>query len=290
MNPVVRSLPVSLLITFAALTFTFAVVLYAVSYLLQGYFYSQPASWLPLRALAGGAVAAGFLTFWVYTNTRADSKDKYGTLFEFNSTASKPFDEFVAVRRYLTKDAEGKPREGRAKFVKVNGNFIEGTDTSKVFKLTTADYLVTAIEVPEGEAKVRFDAELFVPDEAKPGELRPWKPGDAAQPTYSREMVRTFREANGRRYIEFSQLGTPGSMQSPSRGAWVGAVLLNVVHLVIWFVVFWPILRFGSGVALGLAAFFCAATMLLAMPILFDRNKPPTPPPATAMRMLHAPG
>ena len=115
----------SLLITFVALTLTFAVLLYAVSLVLQGYFYSQPANWLPLRALVGAAVAAAFITFWIYVNTRADSPDKYGTLFEFNSTASKPFDEFVAVRRHTTKDAEGKPRESRAKFAKVNGIYIE---------------------------------------------------------------------------------------------------------------------------------------------------------------------
>src|SRR5207244_11702309 len=114
----------------------------------------------------------------------------------------------------------------------------------------------------KGEAKGRFEAELFVPDEAKPGELRPWRAGDAAPPTFSREMVRTLREANGRRYIEFSQLGTPGSMQSPSRGAWVGVVLLNLAHFAVWFLVVWPILRFDCGVALGLAAGFCAATML----------------------------
>src|SRR5438477_8775947 len=187
---------VSLLITFIALAFTFAVLLYAVSFLLQGYFYSQPASGLPWRALLGGAAAAGFLTCWVYANTRADSKDKYGTLFEFNSTASKPFDEFVAIRRHSGKDA----RESTAKYVKVNGAFIERNDPSRVFKLTTSDYLVVAIEVPDGEAKARFEAELFVPDEAKPGELRPWRAGDAAPPTFSREVVRTFREANGRRY------------------------------------------------------------------------------------------
>ena len=149
---------------------------------------------------------------------------------------------------------------------------------------------MTAIEIPEGESKVRFEAELFVPDEAHPGELRPYKPGDTAQPTYNRGVIRTFREANGRRYIEFSQLGTPGPIQSPSRGAWIGAVLLNLAQFVIWFIVFWPILRFTSGVVLGLAAGFGVAVMLFAMPILFDRNKTPLPPPVPSPALTNAPG
>jgi hypothetical protein len=265
---------VTLLITFIALTLTFAVLLYAVSLLLQGYLYNTPAEYLPLRALAGGLLAAGFLCFWIHTNTRADSKDKYGTLFEFNSTASKPIEEFTAVRRHVTKDAEGKPRESKAKYTKVNGNFIEGKDTSKPFKLTTADYLVTAIEIPEGDTPVRLEAELFVPDEAKPGEMRAYKPGDTAEPKYSREAVRVFREVNGRRYIEFSQTGSLSSLQVPSRGAWLGALFFNFMHLAVWFIVFWPILRFGSGSALGLAAGMTIMVMLFAMPILFDRNQP----------------
>ena len=136
---------------------------------------------------------------------------------------------------------------------------------------------MSAIEVPDGEAKIRFEAELFVPKENEPGEIRPWKPGDTANATFSRETIRTFREANGRRYIEFSQLGTPGSIQIPSRGAWLGALLFNALHFIIWFLVFWPILRFTSGTALGLATAMTLLVMLFGMPFLFERNAPPPP-------------
>jgi hypothetical protein len=268
---------VTLLITFLSLTAGFAILLYVLAMIVQSYLYDQPASWLAVRAIAGAAVAAGFLTLWVTINTRSASKDKYGTFFEFRSTISTPFDEFTATRRSTLKDATESP----VKYKRVNNAFVEVRDTSKVFKLNASNYYVTAIEVPEGEGQARFEAELFVPVEGT-GELKPWKPGDAGQPVFSREQVRVFREPHGKRYIEFSQLGTPGPIQSPSTASWFGAVALNALQFLVWFIVFWPILRFTSGVALGFAAGFGLTIMLFVMPILFEKNRLPTPPPAVA--------
>lgn len=277
----------SLLVLFLILALGFAVALFAFSLVVQNYLYSEPARLLPVRALAGGLLAAAFLVYWVSVNTRAETKDRYGTLFEFNSTATIPFEEFTAIRRYSGKDGEGKPIEKKAKFAKASGTYIEGNDPLKPFKLSSSEWMVTAIEVPSGEAKLHFDAELFVPVEGKPGELRPAKPEDA-NPTYNRGAIRTFREAGGTRYIEFSELGTPGPIQSPSKGAWLGAILLNVAHFVVWFVVFWPILRFTSSVALGLALGMTAGVMFFAMPILFERAKP-APPVALVAELARVP-
>jgi len=276
---------VSLTLLILALAAVLAVLLFAVSLFLQSYFYNAPADRLPLRALVGGLLAAAFLGLWLHINTRAESKDKYSTLFEFNSTAIKQFDQFTAIRRHQGKDAEGKPIETTAKITKaVSGTYVENKDTAKPFKLTTADYLVTAIEIPDGEGKVRLDAELFVPIEGKPGESRAWRAGDTAAPTYSREAVRTFRELGGRRFVEFSTLGTPGPLQVPSRSGFLGALLINLLHFAVWFIVFWPILRFTSGTALGLALAMTVTVMLFVMPVLFNRYQaPPAPPVAVAM-------
>jgi hypothetical protein len=215
-------------------------------------------------------------------NARAETKDRYGTLFEFNSTATSPFEEFTAIRRHTAPDAEGKPVEKTAKYAKQSGTYLEHGDPLRPFKLSSSEWMVTAVEIPQGESKARFEAELFVPVEGKPGELRPAKPEDA-NPTYNRGAIRTFREANGTRYIEFSELGTPGPIQSPSKGAWLGAVLLNLAHFAVWYAVFWPILRFTSGPAFGLAAGTTALVMFFVMPILFERHKP-APPAATAFK------
>jgi hypothetical protein len=264
---------------FVALAVGFAILLYALSVVLQSYLYEQAASRMTLRAIASGLIAAGFLTFWVNVNCKADVKDKYGTLFEFNTTATKNFDEFTAVRRHVHKGPDGKVLESRRPFVKLGSGYFENKDPTKPLKLTTADYTVVAIEIPDGEAKARFEAELFVADETKPGEVKPVAVADAPPDAkFSRETVRYFREANGRRYIEFSQLGTPGSIQSPSRAAFFGALALNLLHFVVWLAIFWLVLRFAFGSALGLAAGFGLTIMLFVMPILFERGSaPPTP-------------
>jgi len=63
-----------------------------------------------LRALVAGLAVALFLTMWVYVNTRADSKDKYGTFFEFKPTSAKEITQFEAVRYGVnTKDEKVVP-------------------------------------------------------------------------------------------------------------------------------------------------------------------------------------
>ena len=88
----------SLLLIFLALAAAFAGLLFVVSLFLQGYFYEAPADRLPLRALVGGLVAAGFICFWINLNAKSSSKDKYGTLFDFNSTPTRDYDSFTAIR------------------------------------------------------------------------------------------------------------------------------------------------------------------------------------------------
>ncbi len=269
-------------IIFLALAAAIAGLLYAVSLVLQSYFYESPADRLPLRALAGGILAAAFLCLWVNINTKASSKDKYGTLFEFNATPTREFQEFTATRWHIAKDAEGKHRESKAKFVKVQKAYVENGDTGKPFRLTNSDWLVTSIEIPDGDQTIVLNAELFVPKEGQTGELRPWQPGDEGSPVYSRDLIRVFREADGRRSVEFTQLGSPGALQMPSRGGFIGAILINIAQFVVWFVIFWPVLRFTSGPALGLALAATVVVMLFVMPLLFNRYKAPAPPPAVA--------
>jgi hypothetical protein len=281
---------VSLGLMFAVLAISLAVLLYAVATVLHGYFYESPINHLPVRAIAGGMTAAAFLTAWVNINIKADSKDKYGTLLEFNNTATTPIQEFVAIRRYVrSTDANGKIREAASQpFTKLNTNYIEAKDPSRTFAMSTGDYLTVAIEVPEGEAKIRLEAELFVPDDARPGELKAVSVADApVNATYGRETIRVFREPGGRRYVEFSQLGTPGSIQAPNRGAFFAAIAINLLHFAVWLIVFWPILRFSLGVSLGLSAGMGLLTMLFLMPLLFEKGRPKPIPAGVSIAARH---
>ena len=88
-----------LVVTFATLTVALFALFWGGSRFLQAYVYNEPANKLAIRGLIAGLLVGGFLTFWVFVNTRAESKDRYGTFFEFNPTSSHPFDSFEAIRR-----------------------------------------------------------------------------------------------------------------------------------------------------------------------------------------------
>jgi hypothetical protein len=248
---------VTLALTFVLLALALGVVFFGASLFLQGYLYNEPADRLPIRAAAAGVLVAAFLTAWVAVNARPGAADRYGTLFEFNPTASQPFDELDAVRRAGPIDAEGHPKETAVAYKKLGPRFVEAKNTSRPFVLTTADYMVVAVDVKEkdGETKTRYEAELD------------------ANGKYPSGAVRVFREVGGPRYIEFSQLGMPSPVYVPSRGALLGAVALNALHFAAWLAAFWLVMRFSLGHAVGLAAGFGLAAMLILMPLLFDRNR-----------------
>jgi hypothetical protein len=56
-------------------------------------------------------------------------------------------------------------------------------------------------------------------------------------------------------------------------GLLVGNVLLNLAHLLVWFLAFWLLLQFQWPHALGLAAIFWLAFGLTVWPVVQDRVK-----------------
>jgi hypothetical protein len=250
---------VSLVLTFLGVSVAVATLLWAASLLLQPYLYSEQADRLPLRAAVGGLLIGGFLTFWAYVNTRADHPDKYGTFFEFSPTGTKDVAEFEAVRRVNQKGPDGQWKEETVAFKRSVGRagaeFVAAGDPTQKYAPNAADYMTVAVLVPEaGGAKARFDAELD-------------PRGQAYKPT----VEKVFTEKGGRRYVE---MGYPGVVYSPSRWAAIGAFLLNIAHFGLWFVVLWPVMRYGSGAALGGAAALGLVTMLAVMPLVFNTNRP----------------
>jgi hypothetical protein len=251
---------VSLVLTFVGVSVAIGVLLLAASIILQPYLYSEAADRLPLRAAVGGLILGAFLTFWAYVNTRADHPDKYGTLFEFSPTGTKDVTEFEAVRRVNQKGPDGQWKEQTVAFKRVNGRngaeFVETGDPTQKYQLNTASYMTIAVVVPEaGGAKTRFDAEL-----------------DSRGQAYKSGAEKVYREKGSKRYVE---LGLPSTIYSPSTTAALLALLLNFLHFALWFAVLWPVMRYGSGAALGGAAALGLVTMLAVMPLLFNSNRPP---------------
>lgn len=252
----------TLALTFVGLVVGLFAFFWGTALFLQSALYNVAAEKLPIRALLAAFLVGGFLTFWTFVNTRAESKDRYGTLFEFNPTSSHDFTEFTAIRRDANK------RETPVSYKKVSGSYVEVQEPTRPFKMNSADFLVSALEVKDGDKGVRFDAQLD-------------KNGN-----YAGGSNKLFREAGGRRYIEFGQTNVPSPMFAPSTAAMLGAVGLNVLNFVVWFVALWPVLRYTVGHAVGGAAGLGVFVMLLVMPLLFEKNKLPdaarNPPAARA--------
>lgn len=251
----------------------------------QGYLYQQPAERLPLRAVIAAVLMTGFLTFWISLDKR--SPGKYDTFFEFAPYTTTTFGEFEAVRWQATpgekgkvdlrKDEKGNPIEKKVKFKRVPGGKGEFHEegTGHAFVLNTSEMMTGAIELkPDGGGEpARYKAELK--KDSRTGAL-----------TYTGE--RKFVEENGSRYVRSDQLGV---LYVPSTGVVVLSLLINFTLFVVWFVVLCPVLRFGWGHALGFAAAFGLATMLIVMPLLFKPNRvAKNPAPEAAGRGLDTVG
>lgn len=257
--------------TFVLLVSALTLVFWGTTRFLQSYLYSEPADKLPVRSLVAGAAVGGFITFWTLVGTRTEAESKYGTLFDFNPVGSKEVTAFEAVRRYprrtdgaeetvaFTRKVGSKPVE----FVTATGEPYTLVDRNKPF-------LTIALILDEDGNKSRFNARL-----------NPTRPSEYA--AVGDKGDHQFDEERGSRYLDGA---FPTTVYAPSRGVLIAALGLNFLMFVAWFAAFWPVLRYGSGHALGLTAACGAATLLVLMPLLFRLNKPrPTavaPPAATA--------
>ena len=259
-------------------------LLWGGSLIAQGYFYNEPTSHLPYRALAAAVLMAVFLTFWVWLDRRAPGK--YGTFFEFSPYTTTTFNEFEAMRwravpgsgaagkkLELMKGPDGKPVETVLKIRRKDGNkqgpFV--TPENKEFVLQEGGAMTGALSVklPDSEAPVRFNAD--VKEDPRVGTLVYETPD------------RRFTEDRGSRYILGNQMGI---VYIPSTGAVFVALFVNLLHFVLWLVALWLILRFSFGHALLFAIILGLTTMLVAMPLLFKPHRAAPAAQAATMREM----
>jgi hypothetical protein len=240
-----------LIVTFVVLLLAAFAIVLGFSLFLQAYLYNAPVEKIYLRALVGGLAVAIFLTGWTYINTRADRENKYGAIHEFKPTGMTDINKFEAIRRNRSKV------ETTVAYSKLAGEREFRSDVDKsLFRVNTSDYITVAFLVKEeGKAEpTRFDAVLD-------GELM-----------YDAKLEKkTFQEKGGPRLIEEDGIGV---IVAPSGGVIFIAILINVLHLVVWFAVFWFVMKFTWPHALGLATVLAVVLTLVAMPLIFSMNKP----------------
>jgi hypothetical protein len=267
-----------MILLFALVTIALFALFWGGSLVAQGYFYQNPADRLPLRAAIAALLVGLFITYWVSLDRKFPGK--YDTFFAFSGESTREYSEFDAVRwqfdpasKGVRKDAQGNPVESIAKFKRVPGGktptFVE-EGTSKKFATHDTDMMTAAVVVKDDDGTpARFQAVLKKDDRT------------GAMNYVTDQNERRFVEENGSRYIMHAR---PGVMHVPSSGVVATALLLNFLLFVVWFVAFWPVLRFSWGHALGFATVFGFVTMLIGLPLLFSQHREASGPPATAVQ------
>lgn len=237
---------VGCLLGFTALSLGLAVVV-------QGYLYGQPADKLPLRALTAGLLLSLVVVGWAYVNSRASHKDKYGTFFEFNPTAVRDVGSFDAVRVLAVKDEAGKPREETVAHVLQGKGFVE-KETQRPFARSSSNHVTTAL--------------LIKTDDGPPRKfLAPPLEGMRYSGLANAGDALTFTEENGSSFLTDQDLRR---LETPSRGAYLAALLLNAGMFLAWFAAHWPVLQYRMGHAFLLTILFGGVTLFILMPLLFN--------------------
>lgn len=202
------------LLVFAAL----AVLLFAGSLWLQGYLYSEPADQMYWRAPAAAGGITLFLAFWGFLAYR--SPGDHAAQFQFSSQGKDT--EFTKMKAvYSDRTVEVTRAPGQRNYLDAQRQKMP----SRPLKVI----------VEEDGQEVAFEA-----DRDEKGLFRP-------DPTYG-----LFYRDTRKRVMNESSLGT---VEAPRRwGLLFGNILLNLLHLSVWFVCCWLLLRYQWHHALAVAA------------------------------------
>jgi hypothetical protein len=274
-----------LMLTWLLVTVALLAVFWGGSLVAQGYLYNLPADRLPLRAAGAALLVGTFLALWVWIDKR--SPGKYDTFFEFSGERATDFNEFEAVRWQAVRDGNkiAFKKNERGEKVEITSKVTRGGGKEAKFidKLTDKPFVLNP-STPQENAQLLTVAVVVKGEDGNPVRYTAQiKEDDRTGATYVGGTAR-FVEANGSRYVRGDQMG---KLFIPSTGTVVVALLINLLHLVVWFAAFWLILRFSWGHALGFAVAFGLVTMLAVMPLLFKPNRTaPAPAPAETAALV----
>jgi hypothetical protein len=251
-----------LLLTFVVL----AALLAGLTALIQGMLYENVQPELYWRAPAAAGAVTAFLGVWALINYAAADPGQtdlpFDTIFNFTTEkiADRALPEFTAVRgktkEKYTKNDVGKPLPE-----------YRGPENKLWVPQRGAD--VDALLVKEGDHEVTY------------------RPVVREGPNKEKSVER-FVEEGGKSYLD---AGSFGKVTTPRGGGWFVRVLLNVLHLAVWFVVLWLLLRYQWPHALGLAVAMWLVMTFVAPYLLAAgaKAKGPKPPPQTARAVPTSP-
>jgi hypothetical protein len=235
-----------LLPTLVLLLLAVMVVCWAGTLVLQSYIYSEPVAQLYWRAPAAGLVLAAFLGWWCYLDYRTpQGYNPLKMIFEPMTVHSEEFPRFTAIKKGKATVYEGKRNaRGRREYVDSN---------NRPWSPSGTDGITEAIIVKEGDQDVRFNVDL-APD---------------GMPRKDQDGAIHYVEENGKHRIMTDTY--IGKLAAPRPGSLGLTFLLSLLHLALWFLCLWLLLRFQWSHALGLAIVLWVVLTLTVMPMLFGK-------------------
>lgn len=243
-----------LILTLLLIGVGLAVFLAISTLFLQGYFYTETNQSTYWQAPAAAAVITLFFVIWcslnAYSSTASSTNVPYDTVFRF-SPESEMFSEPVPYL-WSIKTGARKDQEEKVKFKRTyTPGPVPGQKRTVYKELVTpfrpwSPNRVVAIEIPrqpdqEGDT-IRFDRQ-----EVQKGEYPRFVSGD------------------GWIMYEYDD-GITGAPTRFHFGWFLFIILWNLLHLAVWFVCLWLLLRFQPMHALGLALVVWLAVTVAVLP------------------------
>lgn len=242
---------VSLALILVVVAVTLAVLLFVGGLFLQGYIYTQPASGLAWRAPVAGLIITGLLALWCWLDA-TDSRSiagyrPYDTLFLFSpdlKLVNEPVKKFWTIRK-------GEKQEYISfKIPQGPGNVI------------TQYYLTgkTGLKGPIWNAAGA--EEIIIEHNGKAYHFKPRKAEDNDYPTYVNDEGWVMTQYD---------TGVTGLPRMFNTGLFFANLLLNFLHLGLWFGCLWVLLRFQWSHALVLAVIIWLVMTLFVLPPLLSQ-------------------
>jgi len=233
----------ALLVVVVLLAVVLAAVLWFGTALLQGYLYTEPADRLPWLALLAAAVMVSFYGVWVTLDIWEGSATQggpvdipYGVLWDFSPTVSliaDPIPEFESKRRrrpFPDTFKIDKSIPGRIQYKKVDSDEVWDADGVEYIKFSAngRDYMFV------------YDRELS-------------------------DDYRTFVDENTGLVMREFEIGRLNYTSYPRL---VTYLILTAMHLVLWMVCLWLVLRFQFWHAVWLGGIVWLLANVMVVPML----------------------
>lgn len=241
----------TLLIVLAALVPLF----WGLANVLQTYVYNEPTTGLFWRAPLGAALVTAFLGACCALDAQAIGRNEeppFDAPFYASGVQTQTFPAFDALN--IGPDGkDGKPTH----YVRRNRQYQQEKPPYRTWSPTDA------IIVRDGDQEVRFDAERdargnYVRHRKKPPPGLGWLTGAGG------EQPLRYIDARGRVMTE----DAIGRLSLPRWSMFWLNVLLNLLHLLVWFAVLWLVLRFQWQHGLGIAFVLWAVMTLVFVHML----------------------